>query len=519
MRIIVRTIFCAFLLSALFTGCNCNNADADPFIEEKFDAFDDSLGQRVEAYHQAVFADNANASKGKPSLYIDFSSGIYQALAKKNNLAILTNVYNSLPSTALDVFKLSSDSIVSMKHEDIDREVADPNKYKEIYAPITKAVTEIVSKKNDALLVTDFEAYEPPSSKKRAEITDIAYLKELFKDWLSKGNSIHFFISEYKENNIDKRLFFTIFSYGRVSNESLISRIETSNLISGLIRFDLSNKEFVLSQKYDAEKNGGIFYDLSQKAEKAINVLDLQNNSYINGLKKSTGNFEFYPFGLDWKTIGLQRETYKEQGQFNDFFRKIFVDISNEDSYHIEALSVKVTDVTSDFEQFAKCREVIKHQPHIGKGSNGEDKFSDTEKDLIALNCYEPSGKVKEQWIYHTEPGNDVPEVFAFNKVLFDNTAGNSDRKKAELAVSFDPKFSVKNIPSSARLLRVDIVVNKATVPAANGKMEKFSWTSTTKKPALNTALAASITNVLAEPKVKPDQHVIYSYYIKTLDN
>lgn len=511
MRIIPRAFLCAVLSGILFISCKHGQtgADADPFAEAGFKAYENGFEQHLEDYHLARSAENAHVPEGKASLYIDFSSGIYQALTAKDNLSLLTNVYNSLPTNALDIFKLSSDTIISMERADIDAEVTDPKKYNEIYAPITRAVAEIVSKKNDAILVTDFEEY-----KNKAEITNIAYLKDLFEDWLLKGNSIQFFISEYKENTTAKRLFFTVFSYGRISDESLLKRVENSPLISGLTRYDLSSRAFSFSQQYDTEKSGGIFYDPSGKSENEKNVLGFEKDTYLNGLKKSNAGFEFYSFGLDWKTISEQREAYK--GQFDYFFRKLFIDISNEDSYRIDALSVKVTDVTGDFEYFAKCQEATKHKPHTDKGSNGEDKFKEDEKDLIALNCYEPNGKIKDKWVYSPQPVTELPEIFAFNNTLFNNTTASSGREKAELSVVFDPKFDLKNIPSTARLLRVDILVNKATASTANVKLKKFSWQSTSQKGAQNTALLASVTNTLVDPRIKPDQHVIYSYYIKT---
>lgn len=520
MSIIVRIVFCMLLSCALVSGCK--QTDDDPFAAEGFDAFGDSLGQLVEAYHYTVFEESA-IKMGNPSLYIDFSSGIYQALSQPANKKFMDEVYGNVYSTgALDVYKLSRDSIIAVTGKDptlVGKLVMDRNNYKDIYAPITKAVNEIVSKPNDAVLVTDFEEYYPPGGA-RTEILTVPYLKEPFIDWLSKGNTIHFFVSDYEENTVIKHLYFTIFSYGRVSSESLISRIEKLGAASALTRFDLSNKPFSILQGYDKQKTGGIFYDSAGKAEKEINVLDMQRDKYINGVTRSKTYFEFYPFGLDWQTIGQLKDEYNKQNRFKEFFRNIFIDISNKDSYQVDALSIKVSDVSKDFEQFAKCRVAAKHRPRIATGSNGEDKFDDAETDRIALTCYNPDGKIKDQWIYHAGPADGIPEVFTFNKTLFDNTAQSSGLKKAELAVSFDRNFSPKNIPSGARLLRVDIIVDKTTMPLANVGIDKlFTWTSAINKKTPNTALSASITNTLAEPRVKPDQKVIYSYYIKTLDN
>jgi hypothetical protein len=99
--------------------------------------------------------------------------------------------------------------------------------------------------------------------------------------------------------------------------------------------------------------------------------------------------------GVDWATIDELKKSYNEQHQFNDFFRKLFINLSDENAYTYGDFDVKVSDVTEDFEYFAKCNEASKHKPKTEKGSNGEDKFSDTETDPVALACYNTKGKIK----------------------------------------------------------------------------------------------------------------------------
>jgi len=493
----------------LLSGCKDDNG---PFAA--FDPYDSSLNKRVEAYQDITFPNPAVTKKGNPSLYIDFSSGIFQAF--KNNPAnsnLIKAVYGNL-SGDLNVFMLNNDAIQPLENANKDvvgRMVVEPKSYHGIYAPIKDAVTKIVNQNNDALLVTDFEEYFPASSG-RAEITDIPYLKESFIKWLAKGNRIRFYVSSYTEKGIDKHLYFTVFNCGNSAENGMLKKVSAT--LGTLPHYDLANPALELSQHYRADQIGGIFYDEKAKGDKAKNLLDINKSAYLNGLENNK-NFEFYQSNLDWATINELRQSYQEQEMFNDFFRRLFIDVSNEDAYSNTQLDVKVYDVSEDFEHFSQCNEALNHKPKLEKGNNGEDKFSEKETDNIALSCYETNGKLKEEWIYKSQPAANLSDVFTLNKVLFGNTK-NTDSKKVELGVSFDPKFSNKNISNPQGLMRVDIVINSATANTSNPKLDWFKWQSTTKKASQNVALYESIKNTLIDTKVKPAAKVIYSYYIKT---
>ena len=496
------------LIIAASCGGSKSTAQGDPFAVGKFDPYDQELGKRIQAYNNIIAPNSADSKTGNPALYIDFSSGINKAFADPAIKGLMTNCFNTVLAQKFDVYKLGSNTITPLNvtnTTELGQKVSDPTQYADIWAPIQSAVEKIVEGNNDALLITDFEEWQ-----KNSEITNTAFLKIPFSKWLEKGNTIHFFIADYKEGTVDKHLYFTVFNCGNPNESSMISKLE-SKLAPLTTRFDLSTKSYKLRTAYAGEKTGGVFYDPSGKTDKNKNVLDLKD-TYINGLKN--GNpFEFYPLGVDWKTIDQLHTTYKAQNQFNDFFRKLFIDLSNDDSYAFGDFNVKVSDVTADFENFSKSDEVKKHKPKLAKGSNGEAKFADDEKDDIALACYDTDGKLKEQWLYKPTAATPLNEVFTLNKSLFTNTK-NSDNKNAEFGVSFDPQYNLKNIQNPKGLIKVDIVLNSATPNLANTKLSKFQWNNVKHIP--NIALYESIKNTLQE--LKPANKVIYSYYIKTQD-
>lgn len=498
-----------FSIAAFFLFFACKNDANDPFAD--FNPYDTDLGKRIEAYQDAKFPNLANSKTGKPALYIDFSSGISDAFKQNNNGQLITECFGIILSKDLEVFKLGESTIAPLSVSDpaeLGQKISNITEYKDKYAPIQDAVEKIIASNNDALLITDFEEW-----KDGTEITSAPFLKLPFKEWLSKGNSIHFFISTYTEGKVSKKLYFTIFNCGNPNESSMITKLQTK-LSPSLVRYDLTNKSYQLNTQYPTEKSGGIFYDESGKTDKAKNILDLKEN-YINGLKN--GNpFEFYPFGLDWKTIDETHSSYKSQNQFNDFFRKLFIDLQDENAYVYGDFDVKVYDITDDFEYFAKCNEASMHKPKIEKGTNGEDKFSDSETDPVALACYNTKGKINDEWLYKAEEKQVkvLPEVFILNKELFKNTK-DTEKKKVEFGVSFDSKYNLKNITNPDGLMRVDIVLNSAEPNLSNPILENFKWINSKSIP--NVALYESIKTTLQEVGVKPSNKVIYSYYIKTL--
>lgn len=494
-------------LCALLSACyECKSKVDDPFTAANFNAYDQELPGRIEEYNSTIATNSATPKSGNPAIYIDFSSGINKAFSDPSIRGMMTNCFNTLLAEKFEVYKLGSNEITQLNVSnttELGQQISDPAQYIDIWAPIQLAVEKIVDGDNDALLITDFEEWA-----KNIEVTSTAFLKIPFSKWLKKGNSIHFFIVDYKEGTVDKHLYFTVFNCGNPGESSMITNLDPK-LGPFTTRFDLSDKSYKLHTDYACEKCGGLFYDASGKSEQAKNVLDLKD-SYVNGLK-SGDHYEFYPLGVDWKTIDGLHTTYKAQNQFNDFFRKLYADLSNDDSYSFADFGVKVSDVTTDFDQFAKSAEAKKHKPKLVKGADGEDKFADNETDPIALSCYDTKGKLKEQWIYQQKPAEAVNEVFTLNKTLFTNTR-NTDKKNVEFGVAFDSMFNLKSIHNLAGLMKVDILLNRAAPNLNGAKLSKFQWKNAKGIP--NVALYESIKNSLQE--LKPARKVVYSYYIKT---
>jgi len=504
----IAHLLCTVVITCIISCNNNNELDetGDPFASIDFSPYTEGISDRVEAYHNIIYPNTANSKSGNVALYIDFSAGMHTAFTNPEIKSLLGDCFNAILADQFDVYKLVSGTVTPLavtNPTELGEKVNDSKEYLNKRAPIQMGVEKIVESNNDALLITDFEEFQNDK-----EVTSTAYLKISFSKWLAKGNSIHFFVADYTEGKVTKHIYFTVFSCGTPNAQSLAAKLEPKLALLHT-KFYLSTRSYQLSTDYPSEKSGGIFYDPDGKSENAKNVLDLKN-SYVAGLKKGN-SFEFYPLGVDWSTIDQLHESYKEQNQFKDFFRKLYLDLSNEDSYVYGDFEVKVYDISEDFTQFTKCLEVKNHKPKLDKGSNGEAKFADNETDPIATGCYNTDGSVKPQWKYDSISPVIQTEVFALNQELLKNTMG-SNKKKTEIGVSFDQKFNGKNIQNPDGLLRVDVILKSAQPNLSNPTLAQFIWTNVNGLP--NTALRESIVNTLQD--LKPENKVIYSYYIKT---
>jgi hypothetical protein len=491
----------------LLTLGNCG-PEPDPFVQEGVDLYGKDLSDNLAAYNDRQVGLDKLQKQGSPAMYVDFSAGMYTAFGTPIIRELMSQCFNTVLTQQFEVYKLVQGQVTSIKvsnSTELGQIVNDSKQYLDRRAPIQAAVEKIVASRNDALLITDFEEWQ-----NNAEITSTAYLKIPFSTWLRAGNSISFFIADYQEGKVAKHIYFTVFTYGRTAGNSLIDKLRPK--LSALpAKFDLATDAYLFHTDYPGARTGGIFRDPGGKNEKSQNVLDLQPG-YINGLEQRR-SFEYYPLGVSWATIADLRKDYIPQHQFQDLFRKLYVDLHNADSYLYGDLEVKTDDVTADFESFAKSIELKKHRPKIVKGSNGENEISEKEKDAIALTCYKTDGSVKPEFKYEPQVPQALNDVFTLNNTLFSNTF-RSDKKKAEIGITFSPHFGSDKISNPKGLIRIVVMIRESAVSNSNPVLEKFKWVN--QNGILNAGLYESLKSTLDE--LKPTHKAIYTYYIKTTE-
>lgn len=496
---------CATAACLIMTLCKCETGK-NPIDE--VDLYGKDLPAALTTYNDMKTGLNRQHKQGSPAMYVDFSAGMFTAFRTPAIKDLMPQCFNTVLARQFEVYKLAEGQVTPLQVSNstqLGQIVNDPKQYLDVRAPIQSAVERIVSSRNDALLITDFEEWQD-----NTEVTTTAYLKIPFSKWLSDGNSISFFIADYLEGKVAKHIYFTVFTYGRTSGSSLIDKLRPK--LSALpASFDLATDAYLLSTDYPGARTGGIFRDPSGKDEKSQNVLDLKSG-YINGLSQNKP-FEYYPLGVSWGTVADLRKDYIPQNQFHELFRKLYIDLHNTDSYLYGELEVKTYDVTADFERYAKSLEVKKHKPVITKGSNGEDEISKNEKDAIALTCYSHDGSVKPEYAYKPQDAQALNDVFTLNHSLFTNTF-RSDKRRTEIGVAFSPQFGPDKIPDQKGLIRMVICVRGAAVNSGNPVLEKFKWVN--KGGTVNVGLYESVKSTLDE--LKPANKAIFSYYIKTTE-
>ncbi|MEI8048736.1 MAG: hypothetical protein WCI92_15245 [Bacteroidota bacterium] len=504
----------ALIVIVFLTSCGSGNEN-DPFANMNF--LDDSLNTRIDGYFDATLGEQVNPKSGNPKVYIDFSDGLYKAYTgNADNPKIIEAITQKLVSPQIEWLGLGIEKGQLLKlaynSNQLFNKVTDPLAYKGIMAPIQVALDSITSSKNDALLVTDFEEYTTDGKEQFEN-----YAKTYFIKWLAKGNSITFYITNYSETNkvitTDKHLYFAIFNYGSVKETSFKTEVEKAleGRSINYKKFNLSNSAYELSNNYGGAQKSGIYYDA-----KGNNTFEFIDSKYVNGLFDKKKNYEFISVNLDWKTLAETVKAESAEG-FKDFLRKLILNASDNDSYAINELDVVAYDVTDDFSFYNKCNLASLHSPKFAKDNNGKQIFAEGSDD-IAKACYDEStGKLKPEWIYKPKGNTEYKEIFSLNSELFSNNK-KDDPSKIEIGVQFHPNFDLSKISNKNGLLRIDIVIKDCAPNISGDKLSLFQWKSAITKDKPNTSLYESVRNTLQDNTVIPKGKIIYSFYLKTLD-
>jgi hypothetical protein len=479
---------------------------------------DKEIEKYIGGYYNSSLGESANPTSGKSSVYIDFSNGLVQAYTKNpQNVQIIQAITNKLVSPDIEWFALGGGKINPLEYNsnELFNKVSDPKQYKDIMAPIQESLKKITESNNDALLVTDFEEYTTDGKEQFEN-----YPKQYFINWLNKGNSITFFYTDYEEVNAKskiksaKHLYFTVFTKGRPDENCMISMIRDALTGRFTIKeFTLNNNPYSVTNEYGGK-------DFTGLQNKQFNQwTNLNNNASID--KK-----------LPYEVIGINKVWNEDVDKYvkniidkesGVFLGKLFLNASDQSSYKLNKVGVKVYDVTADYIYFAQCEEAKNHQPKLTKNDKKDDVWDgDSNKDPIIVECYEKDKTdLKNSYVYCKETAKNIEpwlEVFTHDESMFNGHIRNSP-EKVEVITVFDKNYKLKNIKNSSALLRVDLVIDEATFNNENVQLGDFQWTSTTQKDRTNNSLAEAIRNTLQEPTVSPKGKILYSYYIKLGNN
>ena len=445
----------------------------------------------VKAYYDKdiVSADEKDAV----SAYFDLSNGIIDAY-KTNPGAeqLMKQCVNRLTSGEnCMVYGLGADQIelIELKQTALYNKIVDASSYSRQMAPIEKTLSQIVAEGKSALFVTDFEEYTPDKRVQHA-----SFAAPYFQKWLQAGKDITFFVFNYKEGRADKHLYFIVFDNKQHNLLKLVRESMGGSMPNG--EFTLSPDAYSCKTEYPSAIKGGNYHD--------GNGDDIVTNVNEDG----TGNcfttygedarVEYYPVGDVWENIWKNAQGCSEPGYtplFTDLLRNLFFDFSNQDSYIIKKLDVRVTNVEADFQKFAAYNLWNRDQAAYATAYDSYD--ANGEPALLPQHNYAEGGVA----------ANEIKDMFELDQKLFDESFASSDGKKTEIGIKFSSNFSGMPVGAAETdMLRVDVRIAESEPNISPRLDELFTFNGNNN---LKDAIAVTLQNM------NPRGTVIYTYFLK----
>jgi hypothetical protein len=496
--------------------------------EDKVSIWDDPLivyADSIENYHEASIGSHSKQPIGNQNIYVDFSDGLVQAYSSETNKKVIDFISQKMVGSSVTWFGLGKNhngigELEYANDRDIYNKVISVSSYVDIMAPIEETLKKISSSSNDALLITDFEEYTPDGREQK-----FAYAKDYFTKWVEAGNSITIYYSKYTETNNksklsgDKNLYFVLFNYGKVNENSLLTKFENAiegrgSELMGLNKFEINANPFSISNEYGGKDKTGLEMDPEVEPATALEVGDQEGAllDYRNGFLNGAKAFEAFEFGQSLNDLFYFY--FKEKRKFS---KKLFLDASQSSPYILKDIDVQVTDVTEDYINYIKILEAKKNVPVLEKDPGNNNVWDEESKNnLIIQECYvENTKNLKGEYNkYQHNPTEPIAEIFDFDVNIFASRLKNSP-KEVELVTIFHKNFAGKYNVDKQIILRVDYVV-KSTDINYSTQLDSFKWNSVISKNEVNSSLYESIRNTLQTVKPKG---ILYSYYLKLEPN
>jgi hypothetical protein len=274
----------------------------------------------------------------KTTLYLDHSTSIIDAV--KNS-----KVWNAL----FPNFTQYSDELVLIKGSEFERIELDSNNNKVeealkridvdiAWADIEKAVQEICKGNNQAILVSDFEAFDKSSGSLEKRTQDLVpYLSPWLKMWLEKGFSVYIiaepYIENYKGKVWNKKRFYFVFSDDRLEapiSSNIKSQLGSLSQDGTFTLYKMTNSDIkVQSPKSDMSDNA---LDFSVDYGKGFDFISIES---------SWNDIREYVMKLDNYGESIPEED--KQPILRNF------SFNNGENYKIENIKILATNITSNF--------------------------------------------------------------------------------------------------------------------------------------------------------------------------
>ncbi|MCF0224945.1 MAG: hypothetical protein HUK20_11810 [Fibrobacter sp.] len=461
----------------------------------------------LKEYHKANRAKKVsenNTSADGLTIYQDFSDGLQVAWKNANSKEFFNTFMNSLPISSLDFYSVAADTIIHMKglsKEDVFEKVKNAKSYNKIYAPLDKALDQIVSAGKRAIFITDGELYN-----KAVGESDRPWAREGFAKWLSAGNKLSFYVTNYVEEKKEKHVFYMVFTPKDDINteKDITTRLDVSLKQMSLdslafVSFHFNNNSYYLEKRYPTPKEGGVAEELEK-----------YENYHIN----SEDNWEFVDAALPWSGIVAYLLEAKDDNTGKSkpkaLFNKIFLDAKKLEFYKVNRVKIQVSDIYDDFYAYALDAHCKANPAKITK--DAEDPTIKTIEDDFA--CYDSTGTVLRH-PYSKKQKNILTTVFEPYDELFED--GMKESLVGEIRVRM--KESGLDLSKLSRehenFFKIELVVEDFEPIFNNPNLKNFIWEG--KRIEKNKAMYESVFQALLD--AVPKGKVLYTWYLRTAPN
>lgn len=498
----------SFLFSCILLCFSCRNSnDGISYIFEngKYEYGPDKELLASYLSSDDISSPNENEFDQKVTIYVDRSSGISEAFNSDGGLALtqfntILNYYDENHSiyksvlSKIEPFNLGGSNATNYFKNDSNYDPIAKAKLRKAFAEITK---------NNALsfLISDCEEFD--DSVNEEEILNGAWAKDYFIDWLNKGNSVHFWITDFEtKDGIKKHLYFIAFVPRNVKSED---QKKFNELINDLNKknpthLELSNKNWTVVDPGWSESNTGLNTELIESYVK---------DTYVRGFENEPVAFEFIS-----GTFSLQ-EMSKIPSLKNYFYKGIKVDLSKNQFFNINQIEIDVAEVSEDLSKFAVFEQLSKVKPDFIVDEESKKKILNP--DDPNSQYFDESGKLKSEFLYSKSGPIKLKEIFAFDSEEFKSSSKESRQSSCIFSIKLHPNFNpenptLKNIEKEELLLRIDFKVNGFNSKTPDLSM--FQWNSALIKNQgqVNDGLKSSIEQTIVA--AKPEGKTIFSLFI-----
>jgi hypothetical protein len=443
-------------------------------------------------------------------IYVDKSSGINEAFNSENGGReageLLTEIVGIPNVKYFDVLR-------DIKPRTFDG-VAPTNYYanKINYDPtepalLEKALNTIVENNGLSFFITDGEEFDS----KREEANHQPWAQVPMENWIKKGNSIHFWTTDYNVKNkankpITKHLYFMAFVPAQILKDNNFLNIVKSLNAVGTKHLELSNTSWRINKPDWAEQSTGLDAYLLKEGV-------FEKDLYIRNLDNTSGSYEFVSLQYPIKAEVLKAEGALKNPQF---YRNLFVDLSNNKFFDVSKIDIDVTEISKDINNYAKFDELISNvSTTVKDGTTNKTILNPDDEYACFYDIVNDKAVLKNTETYRKNYENSLKELFEFDKEIFKYSM-KDNLSKAELGFKMHKNFNEadKKLESDFlyNIVRVDFKIAEFKEKPIS-ELQFFSWSSMTKPSQLNDGLSRSVKQVISATQGK--DKIIHTVFIK----